>query len=137
MNSVASGRGNQTFMNSFDQSAENMIRPGEIIGVDYFELVRVIGRGTFGKVFLVKKKNDDKYYAMKKMKKEMIIKNNVKEQIMTERLILSRLDNPYLAKLHFAFQTETSLYLVMDFVNGGELFTHLKNKKKFKEDRAR
>lgn len=56
---------------------------------------------------------------------------------MTERLIMSRLNNPYLAKLYYAFQTEVSLYLVMEFVNGGELFTHMHDKKKFKEDRAK
>lgn len=67
----------------------------------------------------------------------MVMQANVKDQIMAERLIMARLNNPYLAKLFYAFQTAESLYLVMEFVNGGELFTHMNEKKRFKEDRAK
>ena len=59
------------------------------------------------------------------------------EKVYAERQILERADNPYIVKLHFAFQTETKLYLVMDYLNGGELFSYIKREKKFDEHRAK
>jgi serine/threonine protein kinase len=71
------------------------------------------------------------------MKKDVLVKMNLLNKINAERSILQNIDSPYLVKLHYAFQTETKLYLVMDFVNGGELFTHLNKEKRFKENKAR
>lgn len=96
--------------------------------------IRVIGRGALGKVFLVKHIKTGKHYAMKKMRKDLIMQNDQKDRIMEERKIISLLDNPYIVKLCFSFQTETSLYLIMDFINGGELFTHLDNHKKHRNE---
>lgn len=62
---------------------------------------------------------------------------NLSAKIKAERCILSQNQSPYVSKLHYAFQTDTKLYLVMDFVNGGELFTHLNQAKRFPEPRAR
>lgn len=88
-------------------------------------MLRVIGRGAFGKVFLAKKISDNTYYAMKKMSKEQVKNAGVVENIKRERDILTELDHPYIIKLHYAFQTNSTLYLAMDFVNGGELFSHM------------
>jgi serum/glucocorticoid-regulated kinase 2 len=57
--------------------------------------------------------------------------------MVVEREILAKIDHPFIVKLHYAFQTETKLYLVMDFINGGELFFHLKREGRFLEDRVR
>lgn len=66
------------------------------------------------------------YYAMKVMKKELLIGNNQVDTVKAEREILSKIDHPFIVKLFFAFQSNSKLYLIMEFVNGGELFYHLK-----------
>ena len=106
-------------------------------GVEDFELMKVIGRGSFGKVMMVRKKGDSKVYAMKILRKAAIVERNQVEHTKAEREILEEADHPFLMKLHFAFQTSTKLYLVMDMITGGELFFHLKNDRRFKEPRAR
>lgn len=110
-----------------------------VVGVEDFELMKVIGRGSFGKVMMVRKKGDKngKVYAMKILRKAAIVERNQVEHTKAEREILEEADHPFLMKLHFAFQTSTKLYLVMDMITGGELFFHLKNDRRFKEPRAR
>ena len=108
------------------------------VGPDDFELIKVIGRGSFGKVMMVRKNDGSpKVYAMKILRKKAIIERNQVEHTKAEREILEEVDHPFLMKLHFAFQTPTKLYLVMDMITGGELFFHLKNERRFKEPRAR
>jgi len=74
---------------------------------------------------------------MKILKKAVIAARGEIEHTRTERSVLAKLDHPFLAKLHWSFQTDECLYFVMDFVNGGELFHHLSIEKRFTEDRAR
>ena len=109
------------------------------VGVEDFELMKVIGRGSFGKVMMVRKKGDTngKVYAMKILRKAAIVERKQVEHTKAEREILEEADHPFLMKLHFAFQTSAKLYLVMDMITGGELFFHLKNDRRFKEPRAR
>jgi len=107
------------------------------VGIDDFKIERVIGRGSFGKVYLVRKKTDDKLYAMKTLKKDMILRKNQAQNTKVERMILERLNHPFIVKLHYAFQSPERLYFVIDFLNGGELFFHLRKSKRFEESRAR
>jgi serine/threonine protein kinase len=86
---------------------------------------------------LVKKKNNDKLYAMKVLKKSVIKLNNQEDHTKTERKILEKIDHPFIVSLHYAFQDEKKLYLVTEFMQGGELFYHLRRERVFKEDRAR
>jgi serine/threonine protein kinase len=86
---------------------------------------------------LVRKKDTEELLAMKILRKEAIIRRNQVEHTKAERDILESIDHPFLLKLRYAFQTPTKLYLVMDYLTGGELFFHLKNARRFKEDRAR
>jgi len=102
-----------------------------------FQTLKVIGRGGFGRVLLVRKKDSGRVYAMKVLKKAVIAARGEIEHTKTEKNVLSRLDHPFLAKLHFSFQTPENLYIVMDFINGGELFHHLSREKRFSEERAK
>jgi len=74
---------------------------------------------------------------MKILKKSSIVSRGEVIHTRTEKSVLAKIDHPFLAKLHWSFQTEEYLYFIMDFINGGELFFHLSIEKKFPEDRAR
>lgn len=107
------------------------------LSADSFHVEKLIGRGTFGKVLLVRKKDTNKPYAMKVIKKALIEKYKHVDHTKTERKVLEELDNEFLVKLRYAFQSKTKLYMVMDYINGGELFFHLRRSKVFSVDRAR
>ena len=92
-----------------------------------FELLKVLGQGSYGKVFLVRKTigNDKGFlYAMKVLKKATL-KVRDRMRTKTERDILTEVGHPFIVKLHYAFQTEGKLYLVLDFMRGGDLYTRL------------
>jgi len=103
------------------------------VGVDDFDLVRVIGKGSFGKVTLVRKKSDGKLFAMKVLSKPNIVRRKQVEHTRTERRVLGTINHPFIVKLHYAFQTHAKLYFVLDYAAGGELFFHLSRMKKFPE----
>jgi RAC serine/threonine-protein kinase len=107
------------------------------IGVADFDLLNVIGKGSFGKVLQVRKKDNGKVYAMKVLNKKNILENNELEHTRTEKNILQKLIHPFLVNLNYCFQTADKLYFVMDFINGGELFYHLQKEHKFTPDRVR
>ncbi|KAH9077277.1 Pkinase-domain-containing protein, partial [Lactarius deliciosus] len=99
-----------------------------------FEFLKLIGGGTFNRVFQVRKRDTKRIYAMKVLSKKEIIA----KEVIGERKVLQRsLDSPFLVGPKFSFQTDTSLYLVMDFKSGGELFWHLQKETRFGEERAR
>ncbi|KAL7712227.1 non-specific serine/threonine protein kinase [Entamoeba marina] len=104
---------------------------------DDFELLKVIGRGSFGKVMMVKKKDDEKIFAMKVLRKDIVKERKQVDHTKAEKQVLQHLSHPFIVKLHYAFQTSNKLYMVMDFINGGELFYHLKNENSFSEERAK
>lgn len=114
------------------------------VSINDFEIVKVIGRGTFGKVFLVKDQVSNTYYAMKTLKKSFILRKNQKHNtkgkhysLSAERKILEIVEHPFIVELHYAFQTPEKLYFVLDYLNGGELFFHLRKDKSFSESRTR
>ncbi|XP_041089769.1 ribosomal protein S6 kinase alpha-1 isoform X2 [Polyodon spathula] len=101
-----------------------------------FELLKVLGQGSFGKVFLVRKTtppDDKQLYAMKVLKKATL---KVRDRVRTkmERDILADVNHPFVVKLHYAFQTEGKLYLILDFLRGGDLFTRLSKEVMFTEE---
>ncbi|CAO3633309.1 unnamed protein product [Cunninghamella echinulata] len=107
------------------------------IAFDSFDLLRVIGRGSFGKVYVVRKKDTNRIYAMKVLRKSKIISRSEVTHTMAEKTVLAKIQNPFIVPLKFAFQSPDKLYLVLAFVNGGELFHHLQNEGKFDEDRSK
>ncbi|TIA68320.1 hypothetical protein E3P91_04118 [Wallemia ichthyophaga] len=103
-----------------------------------FEFLRLIGRGTFGRVFQVRKKDTKRIYAMKVLsKKEIIAKKEVAHTIGERKILQVSLECPFLVGLKFSFQTEKELYFVTDYKSGGELFWHLQREGRFSEERAR
>ncbi|CDS05593.1 hypothetical protein LRAMOSA08121 [Lichtheimia ramosa] len=107
------------------------------IAFDSFELLRVIGRGSFGKVYVVRKKDTNRIYAMKVLRKSRIISRSEVTHTMAEKTVLAKVSNPFIVPLKFAFQSPDKLYLVLAFINGGELFHHLQVEGKFSEERSR
>jgi len=85
----------------------------------------------------VRKKDTGQVYAMKILRKDAIIARNQVRNAKSERAILQKMQHPFLVGLKFAFQTEDKLYLVLDYVNGGELFFHLQKERRFSEERVR
>ncbi|KAJ8347866.1 hypothetical protein SKAU_G00264550 [Synaphobranchus kaupii] len=103
---------------------------------EQFDIRKVLGQGSFGKVFLVKKKTGPdagQLYAMKVLKKATL---KVRDRVRTkmERDILVEVNHPFIVKMHYAFQTEGKLYLILDFLRGGDLFTRLSKEVMFTEE---
>ncbi|XP_056618451.1 serine/threonine-protein kinase Sgk2b [Triplophysa dalaica] len=103
-----------------------------------FDYLRVIGTGSFGKVFLAKHRENGTHYAVKVLQKHIILSRKEERHVMCEhRVLLKTFNHPFLVKLHFSFQTKDRLYLVLDYACGGELFYHLQRELVFCEPRAR
>ncbi|XP_064207723.1 RAC-beta serine/threonine-protein kinase-like [Anguilla rostrata] len=102
-----------------------------------FDYLKLLGKGTFGKVILVKEKATGMYYAMKILRKEVIIAKDEVAHTVTESRVLQNTRHPFLTTLKHAFQTHDRLCFVMEYANGGELFFHLSRERVFTEDRAR
>lgn len=104
-----------------------------------FDLLRVVGKGAFGKVMLVRKRHGQdasRVFAMKVLKKSVIAAKGQTEHTRSERSILCEIRHPYIVRLRYAFQSEEKLYLVTDYYNGGSLFYHLRKSRGFSENRA-
>lgn len=104
-----------------------------------FQLLDILGQGTFGKVFKVKFKENpnSKEYAMKVLKKAFLVKNNHLRYAITECNILKLSNHPYVIKLHYSFQTPENLYMILDYCPGGDLAFHLNKRQIFDENEAR
>ncbi|XVF65963.1 hypothetical protein PTKIN_Ptkin09bG0293000 [Pterospermum kingtungense] len=116
------------------KSLENV--NGGSIGIEDFEVLKVVGQGAFGKVYQVRKKGTPEIYAMKVMRKDKIMEKNHAEYMKAERDILAKIDHPFIVQLKYSFQTKYRLYLVLDFINGGHLFFQLYHHGLFREDLA-
>jgi serine/threonine protein kinase len=108
----------------------------KLVQLSDFEIVRTIGRGTYGMVQLVRNKKDGELYAMKSMSKSMLAQYEQIDQVLTERSVLLRTVHPFLVGAHFTFQSDSNIFLVLDYVPGGELFGRLKQEQRFSESRA-
>ena len=124
--------------------------------IEDFELLKVVGKGSFGKVMQVqcvnsspfdmmiqsltnvlRKKDTHRIYALKTIRKAHIISRSEVAHTLAERSVLAQINNPFIVPLKFSFQSPEKLYLVLAFVNGGELFHHLQREQRFDINRSR
>eukprot|EP00792_Barthelona_sp_PAP020_P013519 TRINITY_DN883_c0_g1_i1.p1 TRINITY_DN883_c0_g1~~TRINITY_DN883_c0_g1_i1.p1 ORF type:complete len:380 (-),score=101.51 TRINITY_DN883_c0_g1_i1:129-1205(-) len=102
-----------------------------------FKILKLIGAGTYGKVFQAKFKYTNTIFALKVLQKSDVLKSNTIERVFEERKILMELNSPFVVKLAYAFQTKTKLFFAMQYFKGGELFFHLKKEYQFSPSRSR
>jgi len=115
------------------QPAQN----SQSLTIEDFELLKVIGKGSFGKVMQVRKKDTGRIYALKTIRKAHIVSRHEVTHTLAERTVLGQVTNPFIVGLKFSFQTADKLYLGLPYTNGGELFHHLQNEGRFSEQRSR
>jgi serine/threonine protein kinase len=118
----------------------------EKVGPDSFIVHQVLGKGSFGEVYLVEKVSNHRYYAMKVLSKTQIMSQNLVKYALTERDVLSVTHHPFIVRLNYAFQTNKKLFLILDYCPGGDLSEYIEKEKRygalptiprFTEDRAR
>ena len=114
-------------------SQKTLIKPNKSM----FEFLYVVGRGGFGKVWMVRYKKTHEKYALKEMSKVKIIDRKSEKSIKNEREFLSKLHHPFIVNMICSFQDYDNLYLVMDLLTGGDLRYHICHKKQFNEEQSR
>ncbi|CAF0740125.1 unnamed protein product [Brachionus calyciflorus] len=108
------------------------------ISLENFDLIKVIGRGSYAKVFLVEYKKTRKCYAMKVIKKSIVNDDEDIDWVQTEKHVFEQATNhPFLVGLHSCFQTESRLFFVIEYLCGGDLMYHMQRKRRLPEDHAR
>lgn len=107
------------------------------VNVQAFKIEKLIGRGSYAKVFLVRKKETDECYAMKVLKKSKMENEKDVTRVFNEKEIIKDINHPFIVKLHYTFQTLNKAYFILDLLNGGDLYTHIMKCGKFKESVAK
>ncbi|CAK72296.1 unnamed protein product (macronuclear) [Paramecium tetraurelia] len=107
------------------------------VGLKDFQLIKCIGVGGFSRVYLVRKKDNGVFYALKLIDKKFIIDNNKEIIVQNERDIMIKMENQYIIPLHYAFESKFYIAFVLDYCAGGELFYHLRKLKKLNEQDAK
>lgn len=120
-----------------EKETEYMRRQRHKMGVDDFELLTIIGRGAFGEVRLCREKTTGNVYAMKKLKKSEMLRRGQVEHVKAERNLLAEVDSTCIVKLYCSFQDDEYLYLIMEYLPGGDMMTLLMRKDTLTEDEAR
>lgn len=106
--------------------------------MDDFEMLRVIGRGSYAKVLMVEQKKTKRVYAMKVIKKELVNDDEDIDWVQTEKHVFETATNyPFLVGLHSCFQTPSRLFFVIEFVSGGDLMFHMQKQRRLPEEHAR
>ena len=99
-----------------------------------FEMMRIVGKGTFGKVFQVMHRKTKKIYAMKCIRKDVVLENEQMDSLKLEKEILYSIEHPFIVGMEYVFENNLRIFFLMDFIEGGELFRHLVQVRRFPED---
>lgn len=99
--------------------------------LDMFEKRVILGTGTFGRVYLVRHRMTKRFYAMKELRKREVVQLKQVDHVIAEKTILGSINHPFIVNLYKSLQDEKQLYMVMEYVIGGELFTHLRHRNRF------
>ncbi|VIO94850.1 cAMP-dependent protein kinase catalytic subunit, putative [Brugia malayi] len=105
--------------------------------LDDFDRIKTLGTGSFGRVMLVKHKQNGSYYAMKILDKQKVVKLKQVEHTLNEKRILQAVDFPFLVNMEYSFKDNSNLYMVLEFIGGGEMFSHLRRIGRFSEPHSR
>jgi RAC serine/threonine-protein kinase len=126
------------FVDMFGRRGKRQHKSGlSKVTLENFEFIKVLGKGTFGKVILCREKATNHLYAIKILKKEVIIRKDEVKHTLTEKNVLQKTKHPFLLQLKYSFTTVDRLCLVTEYVNGGELYFHLSTERQFPEERTR
>ena len=109
----------------------------KVVKLEDFDVLKLIGKGSFSKVYLVKNRLNHKIYSMKKLDKPFIKRTRQEQHIINERILLSKMNYPFLVKLFCCFQDQEHLYFILEFIQGGELFFHLHREIRFDDEKTR
>ena len=109
------------------------------VKLEDFQFIRLIGVGSYGKIYVASKKNSKKLYAIKVLNKKNVYNPTEKQNIRKERAVLAKLNHPFIMRLYYAFQTKVNLYFITKFMYGGELNHHIYKEKNnyFSEEKTR
>lgn len=125
-------------LNQLRETQVMFTSPGqESVTMEDFEIKGVIGRGTFGKVFLAELRTTKKLYAIKSLRKDVLVEAGQIENVKLEKDILMACNHQFLAGMEFVFQNDLRLYFVIEFLSGGELYKHFLKKRRFPEEEAK
>ena len=131
----------ETFLDANDIEKNIDIKEDNPLGIkiknEDFERLKLIGKGSFGEVFLVKLKSNEKIYAMKILDKEKIKSYDQEEHTKSERDLMVKINCPFIVDIKYAFQDKQYLYMVTEFMQGGEMFFHLFKEKRFTNEKAK
>ena len=128
---------NKSIKTNCNISKDITINNNYILNRNMFKFNYVIGKGGFGKVWQVKYKKTNQQYALKEMSKRKILDKKSEKSIHNEMLILKKLNHPFIVNMYYAFQDNDNLYLVIDFLPGGDLRFHCSRYRTFSEEQIR
>nr|CCA20589.1 protein kinase putative [Albugo laibachii Nc14] len=120
---------------SFRYGSESEVE--QLVTISDFEILQVLGKGSFGKVYMVRKHLTQEIFAMKVLRKAELVKRNQVRHTMTERQVLTLISHPFIVSMRYAFQTSSKLIMISDYCCGGEIFFHLKKFRSFSEAMVR